>query len=252
MQLNENEEKIIKDLFKKVTQYYKEYMSIPDDGDIPNQHCVDDIAAAFRIICQIVESFLIGYKQLQHQHILLEKKLVEAESEIRNHIRIQQEIKVWGDSLQDEIITLQQNLKRQKVKVMTLERELSQQKNYKNPCTSQERLPTETTTQDRQEKMLSLLSSQKSRQIQGQGFKKKNIQLQYFEDKQNKSFTHLAQQFLNSSLSKTLRSGIVTQKKKKTTIKQAKTNQVNLKIRNQRCHSQQERVKTLHDQSFYY
>ncbi|CAK62573.1 unnamed protein product (macronuclear) [Paramecium tetraurelia] len=118
MQLNENEEKIIKDLFKKVTLYYKEYMSMPDDGDFPNQHCVDDIAASFRIICQIVESFLIGYKQLQHQHVLLEQKLVEAESEIRNHIRIQQEIKVWGDSLQDEIISLQQDLKRQKVKVL--------------------------------------------------------------------------------------------------------------------------------------
>ncbi|CAD8148153.1 unnamed protein product [Paramecium octaurelia] len=251
MQLNENEEKIIKDLFKKVTLYYKEYMSMPDDGDFPNQHCVDDIAASFRIICQIVESFLIGYKQLQHQHILLEQKLVEAESEIRNHIRIQQEIKVWGDSLQDEIISLQQDLKRQKVKVLTLERELSLQKNYKNACTSQERLPTET-TQDRQDKMLSLLSSQKSRQVQGQGYKKKNMKLQYFEDKQNKSFTQLAQQFLNSSLSKTLRSGIVTQKKKKATTKQCKTNQVNLKIKNQRCHSQQERAKTLNDQSFYY
>ncbi|KAM3130607.1 hypothetical protein pb186bvf_017304 [Paramecium bursaria] len=104
----QGQEQLIKQLFNDMLQYYRKLTS---NDDLPSQdEKVEDIQVCFRIICQIVDSFLNGYHNLQKQYKMLEEQLIKSEQENRKHIRVEQQLKMYAESLQEQYELIQQQL----------------------------------------------------------------------------------------------------------------------------------------------
>ncbi|CAD8186410.1 unnamed protein product (macronuclear) [Paramecium tetraurelia] len=158
----ESEEKIIKQLFKEILNYYKKLMeNTSESAELPCQdNMVEDVQVCFRIMCQIVDSFLQGYHDLKNQYKLLEDQLIQKESEARKHIQIQQQLKIYAEDLQDTCEEMQKQLEKSNSQIIQLSKEIVRMKKQIK-ISSQERLMTDT-TQDR----LSTIISQQKQQVQ--------------------------------------------------------------------------------------
>ncbi|CAD8181252.1 unnamed protein product [Paramecium pentaurelia] len=158
----EREEKIIKQLFKEILNYYKKLMqNTNENAELPCQdNMVEDVQVCFRVMCQIVDSFLQGYNDLKNQYKLLEDQLISKETEARKHIQIQQQLKIYAEDLQDTCEEMQKQLEKSNSQIIQLSKEIVRMKKQIK-ISSQERLMTDT-TQDR----LSTILSQQKQQVQ--------------------------------------------------------------------------------------
>ncbi|CAD8065501.1 unnamed protein product [Paramecium primaurelia] len=182
---NSDECQLTFELVENIINYYQKINPQDDKKEINSQfYKVEEATVCFKIICHYMDQLTIEHEELLNQYQNLEQQLIQKEAETRRHIQIEQQLKLYAESLLENTEEFQKQIDTLNSQIISISKEnisLKQQiRANKN-----ERVLTDTS----QERLITLISQQKSliNEIPFKNSKKRSLESQKFRISQTQN-----------------------------------------------------------------
>ncbi|CAD8164917.1 unnamed protein product [Paramecium pentaurelia] len=182
---NSDECQLTFELVENIINYYQKINPQDDKKEINSQfYKVEEATVCFKIICHYMDQLSIEHEELLNQYQNLEQQLIQKEAETRRHIQIEQQLKLYAESLLENTEEFQKQIDTLNSQIISISKEnisLKQQiRANKN-----ERVLTDTS----QERLITLISQQKSliNEIPFKNSKKRSLESQKFRISQTQN-----------------------------------------------------------------
>ncbi|CAD8161285.1 unnamed protein product [Paramecium octaurelia] len=182
---NSDECQLTFELVENIINYYQKINPQDDKKEINSQfYKVEEAAVCFKVICHYMDQLTIEHEELLNQYQNLEQQLIQKEAETRRHIQIEQQLKLYAESLLENSEECQKQMDSLNSQIISIQKEnisLKQQlRAYKN-----DRVQTDTS----QERLITLISQQKSliNEISFKNSKKRSLESQKFRISQTQN-----------------------------------------------------------------
>ncbi|CAD8088365.1 unnamed protein product [Paramecium sonneborni] len=182
---NSDECQLTQELVENIINYYYKINLQDQKKEIEVQYYkVEEAIVFFKIICHYMDQLTIEHEELLNQYQNLEQQLIQKEAETRRHIQIEQQLKLYAESLLENSEEFQKQIDNLNNQIITISKENVSLKQQIR-ASRNERVLTDTS----QERLNSLISQQKSllNEIPLKNLKKRSLESQKFRISQTQN-----------------------------------------------------------------
>ncbi|CAD8075005.1 unnamed protein product [Paramecium primaurelia] len=111
------------ELVNNIINYSKKINPQYDKKEINKQFQKEDATICFNIICQYIDQLIIEHEELLNSYQNLEQQLIQKEAEARKHIQIEQQLKLYAESLLENSEEYQKQLDSLNYQIISIQKE---------------------------------------------------------------------------------------------------------------------------------
>ncbi|CAK74610.1 unnamed protein product (macronuclear) [Paramecium tetraurelia] len=176
---NSDECQLTFELVENIINYYQKINPQDDKKEINSQfYKVEEASVCFKVICHYMDQLTIEHEELLNQYQNLEQQLISKEAEARRHIQIEQQLKLYAESLLENSEESQKQMDSLNSQIISIQKENISLKQQLR-ANKNERVQTDAS----QERLITLISQQKSliNEIPFKNSKKRSLESQKYK-----------------------------------------------------------------------